>query len=1137
MAQHTVYAFQLRTNEYAPSYPLFTINRMVRIYWDDITEGIRVYLYDEDGTLAGEALGGPYLPGTGTTIGLKLSVPGGVNRVNPGYSFCEGTTLVNHRINIDVQSRSSFFGPYDFPYVIRTDTPNHWSCDIHQCDIEFDLVATDVTEDSGSSDGEITVASTTSAGPPKFTLNPNAVYTDGDAFFPDGYPIDPEANSYTFTGLAAATYTVYALDTFNCKAQIIVIVPVAQPAYGVRYRLLFEDLKVTSDARVDIEQKGYVGEITLVKMSGSPVVRSWRGETIEDIFTTLIGYQIDINLISSSDFQFLPLFTGSDREWRVRSYRDDVLNFLGFITPMLYSEPYYTPVNYPVNIVATDQIANLKDLDFTDDFGNLIRQEISILQAICIILRKTDVILNIFEAVNIYAVGMDGTPINFLNPSFESGVLSPFVNIPTEQTGFSFQWFDGNVADSDPGSGTWGGAPALSQPRPNSIENWPLGDYDLEVTGYQSGATLGMQAWLYGFDDEAGNGREIFGLIGTFNDSDPSATITATVNVDVSKRYLGVGFVRNGPDGTHRVTIEDINITASPNDVELSSSIQQVFVDPNVYMTSGKPWKCDEVLNALLISFGARLYQANGYWIVESIEQKSGTVNYRVFDLNGELQSSGSIYSTIDIRIPNDAYRVSWRDRSAVLSLTPFYNKIEFTIPLTFDNNLLRSSFEASDIIDDESGNPQILGWTYDITNGDGVGFGIENLTKDTGVTEENKAAFFVDFSDSPAYREMILISESFDLDKVSDVDLIFSFDVYIRPFFKNVYGFLDYSIKIGDKYVRPGNGFASTSTIDLIDGEYIRAYIDNTLSWQNINQKIVTHRRSRVSGDIETSTLEGPVIIKFRISNNILYDYDSIASLRAVSTNEPNPITLQNLTRVKVLDDSLLRFYTYDHSYEDAEDYPNTVWPNDHSNVTPSNSSVWKLEKTVEIPDNTAWLYGLMIDNIKLGYDMVFPEELVYSTESNPDVKLNLSKTITHTDIALYPEDIESEPQYNSNFRRLVNNWLRFSDGSPTTQWYRGYSDERRSLLDILMRMYQGQVTSQSYKFSGTFDTDVNPSLFNLFREIRLDKKLVAMYLAIYDHNNIIEAELLELKTGDDGEPPADIYEFTEEFTTEFDA
>jgi hypothetical protein len=1137
MAQHTIFTFQLKTNEYEPAYPLFTINRWVKIYWDDVTETVRVYISessDPTGVPVGEALSGPYISGS-----TKMSIAGGKQAVNPGYSFCDGLTLVNHRINITGGSRSTWTGPYDFPYVIRTDTPNHWSCDIHQCNIDFDLIATDITEDSGSGDGSILVAADSDAGPVKFTLNPNAVYTDGDTFFPDGYPGDPDANSYTFTGLAAASYTVYALDTFNCKAQLTVIVPVTAPVYGVRWRLLFEDIKVTADSRVDIEEKDYVGEITLVQMTGTPVIRSWRGESVEDIFNTIISYQIDIQLISSTDFQFIDLFTQDERQFRVKSYRNDILNFVGYVTPMFYSEPYYTKENYPVNIVATDQIGNLKDLDFTDDFGNIIRQEISFLEAISIILRKTDIDIDIFEAVNIYAEGMDGTPINFLNPSFEAGVLTPFVNITTEMSSYAFQWFFGNVANSDPPGGSFGGTPALAQVRPNSIENWPLGDYTIEITGYQSGATLGMTAWLYGFDDEAGNGREIYSpSIGGLVDGAASATISGTVTVDVSKKYLGVALTRNGPSGLHEVTIEDINITASPNDTEQSSSLQQCFIDPGVYLNDGEPLKCDEVLNALLISFGARLYQAfandNLYWVVESIGQKSGTVNYRIFNLNGELQDYGTVYSTVDILQPNSTNRISWINRSALLSILPSYNKISFTIELNFDNNLLPSSFESGDIIEQESGAPQIIGWTYDLTNGDGVGFGLDTLTNETGVTEENKSALFVDFSDSPDYREIIFLAEEFDLDKVSSTDLVFGFDVYFRGFFQDIYSYIDYSLKIGDKYAQPNGGFASTSTSALIEDEWIRVYIDKPLSWTDFSVKIVTHARSRVSGAVITSTLEGPVILKIRISNNRLYDYDSITDLRAQPTLS-NEVGLNNLIRVKVLDDDdVIRFYKHDHSFE-ADNYPDLIRPNDYVSI--SNTSVWVLEKTVTLPDRVAWLNGVLIDNIKMGFDEDFPESLTYSKENNPNIKLDLPRDIIHSDLALYPEDIEDVPVYDTNFQRLLKNWIRFSDGTPTSLWFRGYSEESRSLIDILMRMYQGQLSSPSFKFTGELDTDVSPSLFNLFREVRLDKKLIAMALSIHDHNNVIEAELLELKTGSEGEPPADIYEFTEEFTTEFDS
>lgn len=1123
MAQHTIFTFQLKTNEYAPLYPLFTVNRWVKIYWDDVTETVRVYISessDPTGTPVGEALSGPYISGT-----PKISVAGGAQRVNPGYSFCDGTTLVNHRINLDVRSRSTFYGPYDYPYVIRTDTPSHWSCDLHQCDLSFDLIATDITEDSGSGDGQITVAADTTAGPPKFTINPNAVYTDGDAFLPDGYPGDPDANSYTFTGLPAASYTVYALDTFNCKAQLTVIVPEVAPVYGVRWRLYFEDRKVISDKTVDIEERDYVGDVTLVKMTGDPVIRSWRGESIEDLFTTIIAYQIDINLLSSSDFQFIEIATQDERKFRIKSYHGSDINFMGYVTPMLFSEPYYANENYPVSIVATDQIANLKDLDFTDDFGNLIRQPISFLQAICIILRKTDVDLNIFEAINIYAVGMDGTLINFLNPSFTSGSMSPFVNIDNGSHGIGFEWITGNMVKSTyPGFGSFAGAPAISQLRPNSIENWPVGDYTVAATGFVTGADLfGIEIKLYGFDDEDGNGVEDFGSIGTFSNGASSATFTNTINVNISKKYLGVGFERNGTDGSFNITIEDINITESPDDLTASSPLQQAFIDPNVYIKKGKPIKCDQALHNLVASFGARVYQANGYWIVESIEQKSGTVNYRVFNLDGEFQSSGTAYSTIDIKRPNTADRIAYVNKSGLLSILPSYNNISFNIEFDFDNNLLPSSFEKEDIIQQESGAPQIIGWTYDLTNGDGVGFGIETLTKETGVTEDNKGALFVDFSDCTEYRELILISEEFNLDPVSDANLVLSFDVYFRGLFQDVVSYIDYSLKIGDLYLLPLN-LPNDNTQSLIDGEYIRFYVDKPLSWTNFKKTVRSRQRTL------STTLEGPVTLKIRVSNNKLYDYASIALLRDQVTDE-NEIEGSNITQVKVLDGSVIRFYKIDYS-TDADDSPNVIRPDDYHGL------LWRLEKTVLNPaDPPFWLNGILLDNITLGFDLEFPEELVYSKENNPDIKLDLPVDIVHSDLALYPEDIEDVPVYDTNFRRLLNNWIRFSDGTPTSLWYRGYSDERRSLIDILMRMYQGQLSSPSFKFSGEFDVDVNPSLFNLFREIRLDKKLIAMSLVIHDHTNFIEAELLELKAGADGEPPADVFEFTEEFTTEFDA
>lgn len=1121
MAQHIIFSVQLKTNEYAVLYPLFTINRWIKGYYDDVTETVRIYLSESEdpaGVPVGEALAGPYISGT-----PKIAFPHGADRNDLGYTFCDGLDRVNYKVNIEVQSRSSFLGPYDFPYVTQTIQTGHWACEIHQCDIAFDLLATDITEDSGASDGSVVLDSSTSAGPPKYTQNPNAQYSSADAFFPDGYPIDPDATSYTFTGLAAGSYTFYALDSYNCKTQLTVIIPPTAPVYGVRWRFEYEDTKVLFDGRVDVEERDYAGSITTVKGSGDPVIRSWLGESITDIFNTLIGYVLQLNLLSETDFQFVDLFTQDERKYRVKSYRDGAVNFQGFVTPMLYSEPYYIKQNYPVNITATDQIGTLKDIEFTDDFGNLITQQISFMDAICIILRKTNVDLPIFEAVNIYAVGMDGTPINFLNPSFEQGVLSPWVNVPFGGTLSVFQWFTGNIADTDPGPGSYSGAQALAQPRPNSTENWPEGDYEVTINAGQEDATNGVGLYLWGFDDAAGNGAVSFGLIDTMDDGDPASDYTATITVNASKRYLGIGFSRFGPSGATHIFVNSIDIIASPDDVVESSPLQQCFFDPTVYIKDGKPMKCNEVLHFLLASFGARLYQANAQWIVESIEQKTGTVNYRIFNLSGELQDTGTSYATVDIKRGVESDRVAYKNRSGLLTILPSYNNISFNIDFTIDNNLLTTGFEKEHIVEIDGSAPQILGWSYDLTNGDGIGFGIESLNDDTKTGgADNKSALFVDFADCTDYKEIILTHEVFDLAPVSEANLIFSFDVYFRALFNNIVSYIDFSVKIGDMYLLP-IGIPTDNDETLIDGEYIRVYVDRPLSWTQFKKTVFSRQRSF------STTLEGPVVVKMRISNNKLYEYGSLTALRAQVT-EDNEIR-DNLTRVKVLDDDVIRFYTYEVSAE-ADNAPDVIRPDDYS------TRLWKLEKTVAIPeDETFWLNGVLIDNIKLAFDIDFPEELIYTKSNDENIKLDLEKPLIHGDLALYPEDVETPANFDSNYQRLLNNWIRFSDGTPTSLWYRGYSSERRSLLDILMRMYQGQMSSPSFKFSGSFDCDVDPSLFNLFLEVRLNRKLMAMSLSIHDADNELEAELLELKAGSDGEPPADIYEFTEEFSTELDA
>lgn len=1105
MALHTLGQIRIPSTYDA----VFVTNRIARMFWDDVALSIRVFVYESDGTEVQEATTGPTIQVTGSARALSHKTF--------NYSFCDATDLSSFRI-ID-NSGSNVTLP--FPYYERVISENHWSCQLITCDIIFNTLVTSSTADSGAADGTITVQANTSYGEPRYSRDPNATYDTADA--------PTSGSNYTFAGLAAGTYTIYALDQYNCRAQITAFVPTAEAVYGVRFRLEYNDVQARGTSRIDIEEKEYVGAISEVCGGGDPFVLKWRGESIEDLFTTFTASECELNFISAGDFSFIDIFTSDERKYRVKYYRDTgagfSLKWTGFILPMLYSETYYTTKNYPVSFVAADQIGTLKDLDFVDDFGNPVSQQISILDAICIILRKTDININLMETVNIFDSGMGSTLLDFDNASF-IGTAYPWINISVSGTERSLSWFSGNILRAITlVSTSYSATRAICQLRPNSTENWPAGNYTIRINALQTGATFGMGAALYGFDDDSGGGLINFGSIGTISDGSGLQEITATINVTSSKKYLGVRFSRLVSAGQFDISVHDINIDASPT-FDAGSALQQAFIDTDVYYDDdGTPKKCDYVLNKLLISFGARLYQADGLWRIDLIEAKAGANEYRIFNLLGELQSSGTTRNVITIQEPTGDY-FSFIERSGILSITPFYGRITFNILNFIDNNLLtRGDFEKRDIV---SG--QFVGWSFDISNGPGTAIGYEQFREQRS---DSVGSLVVDFSNTDSGAVMSMSGEPFNLAPISGVNLKFTFDIFFRPFFTNFWSYVDVSITIGDRYVVLGY-LPQTATSGLVDDEYIRVYVEKPLEWKEISIPVNSVMGDRVSGGTINIELTGPVLVKIRLNNHAVYDFASIAALKAFATAGQSYLNNYDW-KVNVLDDDAIRIYQFEWGL-DAENSPDIIRPNDFDD--PTNKRVWKLLKTVTNPGGDFLMSSVLIDNVALSIDEEF-EDISYTKEFNPDVKLNLEKDILHTDIAIYESDIENPDDTDDNDLRLVKNYIRLNSGVATKHWSRLYLDgEDRSLMDILMRMHQGQITTPSYKFSGSFLTLLEPSFFNAFYAPHVDKNFIPMYLALHDKSRKVDGELLELKTSADGEPPpADIFEFTEEFTTEFDA
>jgi hypothetical protein len=338
-----------------------------------------------------------------------------------------------------------------------------------------------------------------------------------------------------------------------------------------------------------------------------------------------------------------------------------------------------------------------------------------------------------------------------------------------------------------------------------------------------------------------------------------------------------------------------------------------------------------------------------------------------------------------------------------------------------------------------------------------------------------------------------------------------------------------------------------SGSTSGLLDGEYIRVFVDDLLKWNTIEFFVTASFRGN------NVTLSGPVDLKIRLDNNPQYDYASITALKAQDTAGAEA---RQLKKVKVLDGDILRIY-HSETGTDAESSPDVIRPDDFHSTT--NRFLWVLDDSFDVPDEDYLMAGVLIDNVilevgsdftpdfsgirqgALGYfnelsleSFDVDSNVIVSQEYTEKIKNDFFRETTHSDYTV----TEIEGVDPENYLRLTKSWLRLLDNTPTVAWSRTYNPESESLIDILMAMYGGQITSPSYRLTGNFFTDIYPSFFNCFYENHLAKYFNPMYLSVHDANNTIDGELIELKTGPTGDDlPDSAYEFTEEFSTEFDA
>jgi hypothetical protein len=308
------------------------------------------------------------------------------------YQFCQTTTLVQFRANI--------FNP-SFPYVYQFTTPDAPSCAtvITVCDIGFIGNPTIIKcSNPYSSDGEISAGATSGRGSVRYSLSD------------DIYSAMTNTTG-TFTTLSVGAYTVYARDSANCRAFVVVNLTAEEtnegqpndptPTYGVMYRMEHTGYYQVEE-RIDILERNFTGDLTQVCGGSVPFTRSLGEASINNKFDPIRPTFATIQLTSLRDLQYIGLFSQDDRKYLVNYYKPvGTLKWRGYVTPSVFSEPYTQAAPYITNITVTDNLSQLEELEFLDKDGNPLKGKLTLIKIIALILNKLSLQLSIRVALNI----------------------------------------------------------------------------------------------------------------------------------------------------------------------------------------------------------------------------------------------------------------------------------------------------------------------------------------------------------------------------------------------------------------------------------------------------------------------------------------------------------------------------------------------------------------------------------------------------------------------------------------------------------------------------------------------------------------------------------------------------------------
>lgn len=1072
-----------------------TDGQYVRVFWNDATEAIEVYEYDDINDESGTLMtSGPDLGSGNVRLGNGIGRGSPENKTS-AYSFC------------DVADLNYFVTKSTFPYAYHRVTVGHNSCSLLVCDLHFVEHSTTDATDTTTEDGAILVLAESSHGTIKYSLDRDFDYvTEGQT-------------SNIFSGLLAGTYTVYAKDEIGCFASIVVVVEVPD-FYNPKYRLEYTETRRGIPTRCEIWERGYEGEPIEVKGGSDPFILKYNGGEDLNKFEPLAPSEARLTLLSPSHFYFLDLFTQDERKYQIRYFKDFGRMAVAFIPAdidpvedwdqtslpdVLPIYDYISWVDESVTLTLTER-SQYKYTEYLMEAGRTYSFAYEFMVAAEMFGPKQLRSIRIFASNSIYSSLGAEIYVNITSNGSKTGTFE-FV-APAGADRIAIEIIHGPTS----GSTTYELIDFVNNTLPGPEE--PVG-YELKWIGYviASNYKEAYKATPYPVTIVATDGLsdlEEEDFLDVSGNKFAEDIITLDAIVEILKK-----------------TDLNLNIITNVNRLEESmtaSALAECKFDPQTFYHEGRIAKCDTVLAHLLKPFGCRIFQRHGKFFISTIEEAAHAYECREHTPDGEFIETITIDDFLEIenRVLNT--EVAFINKDQNLEVIPAYGKFYFEHLLLQNASLIKSySFETEDLYETAEGHAAFRNWTTNITQSPGAEFGI----KETKAFEGDFNFYYKPLqgfdSELPPRRNIRLLSAE-GLIEYGNTDLFecrFNYAVILRPDTKTyrvtrvtrppLWVRMRWFLKVGSQYF---NALLGTwSATEYYNEMYVEDY--------NEDQEFKIVAPMPITDETVTESLQ----MEFVLFDELDYAWqtvDDVDYLKTIPT-----VDLEEGYRIKGKysyttphSGTNEKYLYWELSYEQAEDDGfNTVRPDDYDDE--DNPKVWILidevinrrsasrgEVLSTTPSPQSKVSYWYMDNVVVrllpgGYEP--PENITLERVNNAHIKINFEDQFLLNDI-----DIDNI----NNSERTYKNYFKKLDGSPTQVWERTYRAGKGKLLELVSDDFLNQYRRQSFKLTGSIIANQEINYSTILKELFDNgKKYMFMGFELHDKDYKVQFDIAELK------------------------